>query len=63
MSQICKELDLVKICKVFMILFSQITSTLNAKLIVNICELNNKEFMKVIIVKDIIAPLLEYINI
>lgn len=75
LEDVCSGLDIIHISKVFMILLSEknltenapkgmkLKSSLNAEYLINLCYMNNEIFKRVQIVKEVISPMVEFINI
>jgi len=76
LAEICAELDVVQMSKVFMMLLSHAYINQNAQpefhiktqcftceFLINVCHLNNTVFEKVLIVKKVIVPIVDGVRL
>ena len=75
LDEICSGLDIIQMSRVFLIILSasylsdnapsgmRMKLSLNAEYLINLCHMNNTIFHRVQIVKEVIAPIAELLNL
>jgi len=75
LDEICSGLDIIHMSRVFLIILSasylsenapsgmRMKLSLNAEYLINLCHMNNTIFHRVQIVKEVIAPIAELLNL